>query len=1137
MKKRNAKVFAMFMTSVLTFTSMAPATVLAAEEEVVAAEVAEEATEEVDEEEGVVGEAAVLEEEDSTEEVAEETEAVETEAEVEDEELVGKIVSDDARELNHGFCGYGDTNYESATIQWKYMSDKTLILEAKGQDRDMEDYASYADTPWGKLELDIKGVEVQGEVNNIGEHAFETSNVEKVELSFYVKKVGKYAFANCESLKDVKFNDPSKAMIEVYDDSAFENCVNLVTITFTKDLQYINRKAFYNCEKLAVELSFDTNLKAILAGAFWGCKAIKTLYVPYSVLYIGGEATGGLSTTDAASSTEPETKLGAFANCTGLTEVTFQEPMNGEGIKDIDDFAFYGCIKLPNIELPTTLVHLGDYVFSNCTSLSTAVVNGTDMPIRLFGTFSRCTSLSMVTLGTWTWNDPIEKDWGWYESNITEIGYETFMDCTSLKKVVLSPVEMDECKAIGDSAFWRCQSLKKFDMPAWIESIGNYAFRNCYILDDVEVPDRVKTIGDNAFYNCVGMSNILLPTSITKIGAKCVTCDDDRKMTLVDVYFRGSETQWTTVLSNTDKSNVLLKAEYETIKANVYPYTESIVYVDTYSEDEPELNVSYEYNSTNEHIPVNVSANYSKSDVDESADCVLVTWDKVEGGQRYEIYQNHQGTSTVEKQMDTIVPVWTMVKGVPVLKYDPLISTLVRGDLYNWRVRARIDSTYYSKLSERETYQIPANSAVVPVEALTFDQAEYDVTVGKDIDVVLGITPDNASATTFSWATSNPAVATAGPALDGKSAVIHGVAEGSTTITVTSANGKKATFTINVKPVGTAEVSAIALDKSSVTVGVGYSSNIVATITPEGADTRLTWKSGNNDVVKVTPLDDGKSAVINGLEEGEAVITVTSANGVKATCTVTVTAATSDQVEGFVNRIYSVWLERTANTKDTADWTNKLKSGEWSGAMVAEYFVFSKESMDMERTDEEFIDALYKLLMNRDPAADPEGYAYWKGQMENGMSKYQVVASFIASPEYTSICQSYGITRGDIDMDTIGQVQQFVDRFYTLAMQRESDQAGVDYWTAGLRRNEFNGASIANNFFFSEEFAKKNTTDQQYIELLYNVMMGRASDPDGMAYWIGQINGGMIRQDVLNGFVTSPEFTAICADYGITRGL
>ncbi|MBP3296904.1 MAG: leucine-rich repeat protein, partial [Lachnospiraceae bacterium] len=1024
----------MFMTSVLTFTSMAPATALAAEEEVVAVEVAEEATEEVVEEEGVVGEAAVLEEEDSTEEVAEETEAVETEAEVEveDEELVG--VSEDARELSHGVCGVGDleSDYANATIQWKYMSDKTLVLEAKGQSRDMQDYASYADTPWGKRELDIRAVEVQGEVNNIGNHAFETSNVEKVELSYYVLKVGEFAFADCESLKNVEFNDPTKAMIQEYDDSAFENCVNLVTITFTKDLQYINRKAFYNCEKLAVELSFDTNLKAILPGAFWGCKAIKSLFVPYSVLSIGGEAVGGMTTSEAASSDEPETKLGAFANCTGLKEITFQEPMNGEGIKNIGDFAFYGCTSLPNIELPTTLYNLGDYAFSNCTSLSTAVVNDTDGTIRLYGTFSRCTSLAKVTLGTWTWNDPDLEDYGWYNSNISTIGFEAFMDCTSLKKVILSPVKMIECKSIGDSAFWRCQSLKKFDMPAWIESIGNNAFRNCYILDDVEVPDQVEEIGDNAFYNCVGMSNILLPVSLKNggIGAKCVTCDDNRKMTLVDVYFRGGDgtgSDWEKVQSATDDSNTLLKAPYETIKANLYPYTEEIIYVDTYSEDDPSIKVSYEYNEVNPHIPVDVKANYSKSEVDESADCVIVGWSKVEGGQRYEIYQNHQGTSTVEKQMDTIVPVWTMVKGVPVLKYDPLISTLVRGDLYNWRVRARIDSTYYSKLSERETYQIPANSADVPVEALTFDQGEYDVTVGKDIDVNLGITPSNASATTFSWATSDAGVATAGPALDGKSATIHGVAVGTTTITVTSANGKKATFTINVKPVGTSEVTAITLDKTAVTVGVGYSANLVANITPTDADTRLTWKSGNNDVVKVTPLDDGKSAVINGLEEGEAVITVTSSNGVKATCNVTITAAQSDQVEAFVDRIYSVWLERSANSKDTADWTSKLKSGEWSGAMVAEYFVFSKESMDMNRTNEDFIDDLYKLLMNRNPADDPTGYAYWKGQMENGMSKYQVVASFIASPEYTSICQSYGITRGDIDMDTIGQVQQFVD--------------------------------------------------------------------------------------------------------------
>ncbi len=250
---------------------------------------------------------------------------------------------------------------------------------------------------------------------------------------------------------------------------------------------------------------------------------------------------------------------------------------------------------------------------------------------------------------------------------------------------------------------------------------------------------------------------------------------------------------------------------------------------------------------------------------------------------------------------------------------------------------------------------------------------------------------------------------------------------------------------------------------------------------------------------------------------------------------------TNEKVAGFVDRIYSVWLERSPESDSVkADWVAKLQNKSWSGAMVAEYFVFSKESMDKNRTNEQFITALYKLLMDRDPASDQDGYKWWLGQMNSGMSKYQVVASFIASPEYTQICANYGIERGSVDMDKVGTVQEFVKRFYTLAMERTADQGGVDFWTAALRRGDANGASIASNFFFSDEMNKKGISSEKYIELLYQVMMGRPADDAGKAYWLSKMDTSrpdyMSRREVLNGFICSEEFTGICKNYGIERG-
>ena len=62
----------------------------------------------------------------------------------------------------------------------------------------------------------------------------------------------------------------------------------------------------------------------------------------------------------------------------------------------------------------------------------------------------------------------------------------------------------------------------------------------------------------------------------------------------------------------------------------------------------------------------------------------------------------------------------------------------------------------------------------------------------------------------------------------------------------------------------------------------------------------------------------------------------------------------------------------------------------------------------------------------------------------------------------------------------------------------------------------------------------RNHGDADYVEYLYEAFMGRSSDVDGKAYWLGRIaNEGLTREDVFNGFAYSPEFTGICNGYGI----
>jgi hypothetical protein len=70
----------------------------------------------------------------------------------------------------------------------------------------------------------------------------------------------------------------------------------------------------------------------------------------------------------------------------------------------------------------------------------------------------------------------------------------------------------------------------------------------------------------------------------------------------------------------------------------------------------------------------------------------------------------------------------------------------------------------------------------------------------------------------------------------------------------------------------------------------------------------------------------------------------------------------------------------------------------------------------------------------------------------------------------------------------------------------------------------------------SAEMKNRNLSNGDFVEVLYNAMMGRPSDEGGKANWVARLDGGISRVGAINGFAKSAEFTSICQQYGIVRG-
>ncbi|MBO4637862.1 MAG: DUF4214 domain-containing protein [Clostridiales bacterium] len=256
------------------------------------------------------------------------------------------------------------------------------------------------------------------------------------------------------------------------------------------------------------------------------------------------------------------------------------------------------------------------------------------------------------------------------------------------------------------------------------------------------------------------------------------------------------------------------------------------------------------------------------------------------------------------------------------------------------------------------------------------------------------------------------------------------------------------------------------------------------------------------------------------------------------------TAAPSSQtssepgVAGFVERLYSVALGRSSDPAGKQNWIDAITMRGETGASAARGFLYSPEFLNKQCTNEEFVAVLYRTFFDREP--DRAGFNAWVGVLNNGTSKEEVIEGFINSTEWANLCLRYGIRGGgsgtpNIEVEPNQATIDFATRLYTTCLSRNADQNGLMAWARQLANQRDTGTGAARGFFFSNEFTGQNVSNEEFVNRLYRTFMGREADEAGFSAWVGQLNEGVSRETVFNGFAESPEFARICASYGIIR--
>ncbi len=116
------------------------------------------------------------------------------------------------------------------------------------------------------------------------------------------------------------------------------------------------------------------------------------------------------------------------------------------------------------------------------------------------------------------------------------------------------------------------------------------------------------------------------------------------------------------------------------------------------------------------------------------------------------------------------------------------------------------------------------------------------------------------------------------------------------------------------------------------------------------------------------------------------------------------------------------------------------------------------------------------------------------------------------------------------------RIEEFVERLYTKCLGRSSEAEGKSDWTMKLADHDRSGAETGYGFVFSDEYLNKDTDNDAFLDMMYDVYLGRKADASGKEYWSRMLQQGVSRKFVFRGFAESAEYDRICSEYGIERG-
>lgn len=300
---------------------------------------------------------------------------------------------------------------------------------------------------------------------------------------------------------------------------AFAHKSNIKSITLPSSIVKVDVRAFYSCTSLN-EVVLPDIITVIEDQAFYCCLLLKYINMPASLQRIGDFS---FSKTSICNLNLPISLISVgnycFQYCNLLSAVVINSSM-----KDWEISIFSHCENLESVDFAGSPYILPESIFEYCLSLKSVTIPESVYKIDV-GAFIGCRSLKSIAIPTsvriidsYAFGSCSKLQNIVVPHTVTNLGSYVFKDCSELKSVVLSP----SITSISYALFENCAQLSSVNIPVsetfplQIYSIGARAFSGCSNLNSYNIPPMVETIGESAFASS-GLTSIVIPPSVKNI--------------------------------------------------------------------------------------------------------------------------------------------------------------------------------------------------------------------------------------------------------------------------------------------------------------------------------------------------------------------------------------------------------------------------------------------------------------------------------------------------------------------------------------------------------------------------------------------------------------------------------------------